>query len=82
MYQFYYVHEISMKVDCDMSAHNRNALNDSCIKFFKTLGNWPTLLAKHYCFHLKSGVTFLLIATDLETNNNFCQSMLAIFANA
>ena len=78
MYQFYYVHEISMEVDCDMSAHNRNAL----YKIFKNLAKLATLLAKHYCFHLKSGVTFLLIANDLETNNNFCQSMLAIFANA
>ena len=32
----------------------------------KAWGNWPTLLAKHYCFRLKSGVTFLSIANDLE----------------
>ena len=44
----------------------------------KAWRNWPTLLAKHYCFCLKSGVTFLSIANDLETNNSACQAVLAV----
>ena len=44
--------------------------------------NWPTLLAKHYCFHFRLGVTFLSITNDSETNNSICQTMLAGFAKA
>ena len=47
----------------------------------KAWRNWPKLLAKDYCFHLKSGVTPLTIANDSETNN-VCQAMLASFAKA
>ena len=46
----------------------------------KAWRNWPTLLAKHYCFHLESGVTFLSIAIDSEANNSVCQAMLDSFA--
>ena len=42
----------------------------------------PTLLARNYCFHLKSGVNFLSIANDSETNNSVCQAMLASSSNA
>ena len=48
----------------------------------KAKRNWPTLLAKHYCFCLKSGVTFLSIANDSKTNKCFCQAILASFAMA
>ena len=37
---------------------------------------------KHYRISLKSGVTFLSIANDSETNNCVCQAMLASFAKA
>ena len=36
----------------------------------KGLVNRLTLLAKHYCFHLESGATFLSIANDLEADNS------------
>ena len=42
----------------------------------KVWRNWPTLLAKHYCFRLKSGVTSFTMANDSETNNSVCQAML------
>ena len=48
----------------------------------KAWRNWTTLLAKHYCFRLKSGITFLSIANNSETNNSVCQAMLASFAKA
>ena len=47
--------------------------------YLKAWRNWPTLLAKHYCFRLKSGVLF--IANNSETNDSVCQAMLASFAN-
>ena len=50
--------------------------------WLKARRNWSTLLAKHWCFHLKLGVTFLPIAYDLEANNSLCQAMLASFAKA
>ena len=46
----------------------------------KAWRNWPTLLAKHYCFPFKSGVTFLSIDNDSETNKSVCQAILASFA--
>ena len=48
----------------------------------KAWENWPTLLAKRYCFNLKSDITSLFIANGSETNNSVCQVMLASFAKA
>ena len=40
-------------------------LNEDTVKAWR---NWPTLLAKHFRFPLKSGITFLSIANISETN--------------
>ena len=48
----------------------------------KAWRNWPTLLANHYCFHLKLGVAFLFTANDSETNNSVCQAVFVSFATA
>ena len=48
-----------------------------CIKAWR---NWPTLLAKEYCFRFNSGIIFLLIANDLEKNKSVCRTMIASFA--
>ena len=45
-------------------------------------GKLATLLAKHYCYHLESGITFSSIANDSETNNSVCQAILTSFAKA
>ena len=46
----------------------------------KAWQNWPTLIAKDCCqFPLKSGITFLSIANDSETNKSVCQAVLASF---
>ena len=50
--------------------------------FIKAWRNWPTLEAKQYCFGLESGITFLSIANDSETNNSVSQAMLSSFAKA
>ena len=48
----------------------------------KAWRNWPTLLAKHYCFRLKSGVVFFAFFNDSETNNSDGQALLANFGKA
>ena len=35
IYQFQYVHKISTRTDYDMSAQNKNALNDLCVEILK-----------------------------------------------
>ena len=40
------------------------------LKIIKAWRSCPRLLAEHYCFHLESGVTFLFIANDSETDNS------------
>ena len=39
-------------------------------------------ITSQHCFRLKSGLAFLSIANDSETNNSMCQAMLASFAKA
>ena len=48
-------------IENETAADKVEATDNDSLKAWR---NCPTLLAKHYCFHLKSGVTFLSIAND------------------
>ena len=68
--------------DCTDKKSCLTTIKCSAFIAFKVWRNWPTLLVKHHCFQLESGVMFMSIANDSETNNSVYQAMEASLAKA